>query len=305
MLRIILITLLTLITSNVYGKTSNWDVMVPCHGCSDYKKELEALNAAFRVGQTIYVVDNQNGQFYVNEYYVNSVDPDSYGAANANMRLMTKHAPGSPVSQDFAHHDAILTELTNNITQPFTINVSEFPSAFVGINTADFANWFTDYHYEKKKQDFDLLDAEMAAAQTLTIGVNVKVFSMSYTFTSTNYLEYSFPDGTSVQMKFEVMKNVTTGKYYLQFKDPKFLDSKSKAIPTSKNTLTYYISNGGNLAERGDTGSIRAHIEAVYTAPVLWIGWGEDSGGGTPTTVIRDCYVEIKDGKTTIVCNPS
>ncbi|WDE05249.1 hypothetical protein SG34_028835 [Thalassomonas viridans] len=302
MLRIILITLLSLIASNLYAKTSNFDVMIPCHGCSEYKKELEALNAAFHVGQTIYVVDNRNGEFFIHEYYVNSIDPDNMSTSNANMRLMTKHIPGSAVSQDFARHDAILKGLSNKIIQPFTIDASAFPSAFIGTDASDFADWFSAYHYEKNKQDFDLLDAEMAdAAATLTIAVNIKVFSMSYTFNSTNYLEYSFPDGTSVQLKFEVMKNAVTGKYHLQFKDPKFFDSKRKPIPKSKITLTDYINNGGNLEEKGDNDAIKQHINLVFEGNVQYIGFGEGLVREGSVEVL-DCRIETIRGKQVVAC---
>ncbi|WDE04094.1 hypothetical protein SG34_022455 [Thalassomonas viridans] len=302
MLRILLITLFTFISTNLYAVTSDFDVMLPCHGCSEYKKELEALNAATTSGQTIYVVDNRNGQFYINEYYVDSVDAGQMGIANANMRLMTQHVPGSDLSQDFARHDATITYLAHAITQPFTIDSSAFPSAFKATDVSDFASWFTDHHYAKKQQNFDLLDAEMAnAAASLTIGVNIKVFSASLTFASTNIIEYSFPDGTGVQMKFEVLRNVNTGKYSLKFKEPEFFDSKGKRIPMTKTTLTDYINNGGNLEEKGDNDAIKQHINLVFEGNVQYIGFGEGLVREGSVEVL-DCRIEIIRGKQVVAC---
>ncbi|WDE04929.1 hypothetical protein SG34_027095 [Thalassomonas viridans] len=300
MLKSLLFTLTTLFSPHLYA--GNFDIMLPCHGCSDWKMQQVAQNAASQAGQTIYVVDNRNGQFYVTEYYVDHIDPGGMAAANEWLREITRHTPGSEMSNDLAFSDARITSITNDIMQPFTIDSASHTSAFKSIDNSDFANWFTDHHYSKNLENFNLLDAELAgAASNVTVSVGINVFSISATFNSTPILEYSFADGTKVQIKFEVLRNINTGKYQLQFKEPKFLDRNGKSIPKSKPGLTDYINDSTNLEENGDNEAIKEHINYVFEGNVQYIGFGEGNTGGGRVEIL-DCRIELRNNVEVVAC---
>ena len=312
MFKSLFFTFLTAFTSTAFA-ASSFDVMLSCNGCSDYKMKDIAKSAAFLPGQTIYVVDNRNGKFYVKEYYVNSVNPDSMDTpdtskvsiANEWLRELTTHVPGSRISDVLENTDAKVTAITNDITRPFTINSSSHTSAFTSVDNGDFADWFTDYHYSKNLQNFNLLDAQLAnAASSISVGVGYSILSVGTSFNSTSALEFSYSDGTKVRIKFDVVSVFTTGKYILEFKAPKFFDKKGKSIPKTKPGLTDYINNSSNLEENGNNESIKEHIDFVFEGKVQYIGFGEGhySEG---STAILDCRIENHGGMEVVACYPA
>ena len=300
MIKSLFFTLLTFLSTHLYA--SNFDVMLPCHGCSDWKMKQVAQNAASQAGQTIYIVDNRNGQFYITEYYVDQVDPGSMSIANEWLREITTHVPGSTLSNELAVSDTRITAITNDIIQPFTIDSTTFTSAFIGVDTADFADWFTNHHYSKNLENFNMLDAHLAgAASSVSVSVGISVFSISSAFNNSPVLTYHFPDGSKVEMKFDVVRDITTGKYKIRFKDPKFLDSKNMIIPTTKLTLTDYINNSQNLEENGDNEAIKEHINYVFEGKVQYIGFGEGNTGGGSVEIL-DCRIELRNNVEVVAC---
>ena len=301
MIKSFFFTLLTLFSAHLYA--SNFDIMLPCHGCSDWKMQQVAQNTASQPGQSIYIVDNRNGQFYVTEYYVDHIDQGGMSIANEWLREITKHAPGSAISNDLAESDARITSIMNDIMQPFTtINSSSHTSAFKSIDNSDFANWFTDHHYSKNLENFNMLDAELAgAASNVTVSVGLNAFSFGVAFNNTPVLTYSFPDGTKVQMAFNVLHDVTTGKYQLEFKEPRFLDKQGKRIPKTKPGLTDYINDSTNLEESGDNEAIKEHISYVFGGNVQYIGFGEGNTGGGSIEIL-DCRIELRNNVEVVAC---
>ncbi|WDE04930.1 hypothetical protein SG34_027100 [Thalassomonas viridans] len=300
MIKSLFFSLITIFSANLYA--SNFDLMLPCHGCSDWKMKQVAQNAASQPGQTIYVVDNRNGQFYVNEYYVDHVDPGSMSIANEWLREVTRHVPGSSMSNDLAASDTRITTITNDITRPFTINSTTYNSAFIVTDSSDFAEWFTNHHYSKNLENFNMLDAELAsAASSVSIGLSIDIFSIGVAFNSTPVLTYQFPDGTKVQMAFNVLRDVTTGKYQLLFKDPIFKDSKGLIIPKTKLSLKDYINNSQNLEENGDNEAIKEHINYVFEGNVQYIGFGEGNTGGGRVEIL-DCGIELRNNVEVVAC---
>ena len=300
MIKSLFFSLLTIFSANLYA--SNFDIMLPCHGCADWKMKQIAQSAASQPGQTIYIVDNRNGQFYVAEYYVDHVDPGSMSIANEWLREVTRHVPGSPISNDLAESDTRITAITNDITRPFTINSTTYNSAFIATDASDFAEWFTNLHYSKNLENFNMLDAELAsAASSVSVGLSIEVFSIGVAFNNTPVLTYQFPDGTKVQMAFSVLRDITTDKYQLLFKDPIFKDTQGLIIPKTKLSLKDYINNSQNLEENGDNEAIKEHINYVFEGNVQYIGFGEGNTGGGQVKIL-DCRIELRNNVEVVAC---
>ena len=294
----------TLITSSAFA-ASQFDIMLPCHGCADWKMKKIAQHAATQSGQTIYVVDNRSGKFYINEYYVDFVDPGSLSTSNDWLVDMTRHTPGTPLSNELASRDAQASEIFDTIIQPYTITSSVYTSAFKGVDDAGFVGYLTNDHYRKNLENFSVFDAIMKrASSNITVTLNLEVLSFSATFADNPILTFNFPDNTRVDVSFVVNWSAQIGKYSLIFTNATFRDSKNEIIPNTKNSLIEYINGGGNLEEKGDVNAIKEHINLMFQGNVQYIGFGEDIVGEGRVEIL-DCRIEERDNKQVVACYPS
>ncbi|MEJ6476216.1 hypothetical protein [Pseudoalteromonas piscicida] len=282
-----------------------YDIVIPCNGCSSWEMQRKAENYATFQGQKIYVADNVSGQFYIREYYVDYVDPDSLALgmrSGVDISFSREHTSSSRLSRNLSGSDAVIRKVIKDMDgSTFPVPGGFFDSAYAAATNVDFEQWLTQMHYRNKLNNFDVLDAEFAKASAeARASVDLGIFSIG-TSPKVAKLSFRFDDDTLVTVELGLHQSVQTGAVGMEFKKAQFFDKRGQFIPKSKLLLKNSLNEVAELSELGEPGAVIEHVEIVFNGPVVYVPPGGSYGGGGGNVSMCD-ITQKDDGLYYVTC---